>query len=166
MFSGITHMTTSFTTLRLQTADGGGSAVSASPSPPPTTPQEKSSGRAKESVTDSVTLSETARRLSGIEEAQKRQIAEKNDPRSIARKKEEEKRKSVSEMSVVELAKYFPPFLSPARRKEILEKYPFFRQQIEAMMVPPPFGYTPKTVRAAAAPPKPADQSDTVPTLS
>lgn len=96
---------------------------------------------------DSISISDTARTLSSIENEQKRQLSEKTDPTTSDPAKDE-LRKRTMELSVVELAKYFPPFLNPARRREIIEKYPFFRQQIDSMTVPPPFGYSPELIRS------------------
>lgn len=44
--------------------------------------------------------------------------------------------------SAVEMLKYFPPFLSSTRRREILDNYPQLRNQINKMTVPPPLDLT------------------------
>lgn len=98
---------------------------------------------------DSITISEAARNLSDARKKESDRPAEENGASPTDRQKREERNQPKPEkVSRLDVVKQFPPFLSPERLREILEKYPFFRRQIEAMMVPPPFLYSAELIRS------------------
>jgi hypothetical protein len=85
---------------------------------------------------DQVVLSEQSKELSKI--MQNKRTVEQPDLKVEA--KAPEKAPEMKSPSVIEVVKYFPPYLNSVRRQEMMQDYPLLRKQIDQMTIPPPPG--------------------------
>lgn len=121
----------------------------------PTAPSKQPTRRPQE---DQVVLSEQSKELSQI--LQNKRAVERNNQNEEAKTPEQLPEKKT--LSVIEVVKYFPPYLNSVRRQEILQHYPSMRKQIDQMTVPPP----PDMLQDAQNQSSPSVQDTTVTTES
>lgn len=99
----------------------------------PTAPKQQATRRPQE---DQVVLSEQSKELSKL--MQNKRSVEQPDLKVEA--KAPEKAPEMKASSVIEVVKYFPPYLNSVRRQEMIQDYPLLRKQIDQMTIPPPQG--------------------------
>lgn len=111
----------------------------------PTAPKQQATRRPQE---DHVVLSEQSKELSKL--MQNKRAVEQTDQKVEAKAPEKVPEKKTT--SVIEVVKYFPPYLNSVRRQEMMQDYPLLRKQIDQMTIPPPSGSAQDTQNQTSPP--------------